>query len=103
MTTLSTATGGTSLYVVNLDGKVSAKFFPRADGAPEWSGWFALGDKSFPSGSRLTALSTRLGGTSLYVLGDDGQVWTKFFPAASGALQWNGWFALGGETFPSGS
>ena len=76
--TLSTARGGTSLYVVDLDGKVSANFFPPPDAAPQWSGWFALGEKGFPSGSTVTALSTRPGGTSLYVLGDDGQVWTNF-------------------------
>ena len=103
ITTLSTAAGGTSLYVQSGDGKVSTNFFPAANGALQWNDWFALGDKTFPPHSTVTALSTRPGGTSLYVLGSDSKVWTNFFPAANGAPQWNGWFALGDAVFPPGA
>jgi hypothetical protein len=85
------------------ESKVWSNFFPAADRLGEWNGWFTLGDNVFPAGSAVTALSTRPGGTSLYVLGLDGKVWTNFFPAADGAWQWNGWFALGDNEFPAGT
>jgi hypothetical protein len=102
VTTLSTVPGGTSLCVLGFDRKVWTNFFPAADGA-RWNGWFALGDNVFPEGSRVTALSTREGGTSLYLLGLDRKVWTNFFPAADGSARWNGWFALGDNVFPAAS
>jgi hypothetical protein len=104
VTTLSTMPGGTSLYVLGFDRKVWTNFFPAADGAAHWNGWFPLGDNVFPEGSTVTALSTMRGGTSLYVLGFDRKVWTNFFPAADGSARWNGWFALPGDNvFPEGS
>jgi hypothetical protein len=104
VTALSTVPGGTSLYVLDFDGKVWTNFFPAADGSPRWNGWFALpGDKAFPKSSTVTALSTVDGGTSLYVLDFDGKVWTNFFPAANGSPRWNGWFPLGDNVFPEGS
>ena len=103
VTALSTVPGGTSLYVVGLDGKVWTNFFPAADGSPRWNGWFPLADNVFPARSTVTALSTVPGGTSLYVLGLDRKVWTNFFPAADGSARWNGWFALADNVFPEGS
>jgi hypothetical protein len=103
VTALSTQPGGKSLFAQGAESKVWSNFFPAADRLGEWNGWFTLGDNVFPAGSAVTALSTRPGGTSLYVLGLDGKVWTNFFPAADGAWQWNGWFALGDNEFPAGT
>ena len=91
---LSTVSGGTSLYVLGLDGKVWSNFFPAANGSPQWSGWFPLGDNVFPRGATVTALSTVPGGTSLYVLGLDGKVWSNFFPPPDRPTEWDGWWPL---------
>ncbi len=48
-----------------------------------------------------TVLSLAPGATSLYKIRPDGQVWTNYFPA--GASQWEGWAALGPNTFPTTS
>jgi hypothetical protein len=103
VTALSSRPGGESVYVCGLDGRVWTNFLPAVDGSARWNGWFALGDNVFPEGSRVTALSTREGGTSLYLLGLDRKVWTNFFPAADGSARWNGWFALGDNVFPAAS
>jgi len=94
VTALSTVPGGTSLYVLGLDGKVWSNFFPAPDGSLRWNGWFALGDNIFPGGATVTALSTVPGGTSLYVLGRDGGVWTNEFPSPDHSLTWDGWWPL---------
>src|SRR5258708_1456929 len=83
-----------------MDGKVWTNFFPGADGWARWNGWFQLDDNAFPQGQPVTALSPSPGGTSLYLLGLDGKVWTNFFPAADGSARWNGWFHLDDNTFP---
>src|SRR4030095_8381094 len=68
-----------SLYVLGFDLKVSTNFLPAADGTARWNGWFPLGDNVFPDRSRVSALSTVPGGTSLYLLGLDRKVGTNFF------------------------
>lgn len=44
-----------------------------------WVPWFDLGPDTFPQDSTVTALSTVPGGTSLYVTGFDGKVWSTYF------------------------
>jgi len=86
ITVLSLSEGATSLYVVGSDGKVWSNFFPH-DGRPEWSGWFDLGPIVFPEGSLVTAVSTRPGGTSLFVVPNEGlgrgRAWSTFFDPRS--------------------
>ena len=41
VTALSTQPGGTSLYVVGLDGQVWSNYFPSSNN--QWSGWFSVG------------------------------------------------------------
>ena len=48
---------------------------------------------------RVTALSTGPGATSLYIIGADGQVWTKFYPAPQHPGEWTGWIPLGPNIF----
>jgi hypothetical protein len=107
VTAISTIAGGTSLYLVGLDeghggGRVWSKFFPDFEYRTQWTGWFPLGSSVFRPGSMVTALSTGLNATSLYVMGLDGQVWTNFFPSQV-AGQWSGWIPLGPNTFPAQS
>ena len=107
ITALSLSEGATSLYVMGLDGKVWSNFFPH-DGRPEWSGWFDLGPNVFPADATVTAVSTRPGGTSLYVVGlDEGnrgeRVWSRFFPDPRHPGQWSNWFPIGDNVFRPGS
>jgi hypothetical protein len=99
VTALSTKPGGTSLFILGLDGRVWSTFFDPEN--PGWQPWFAIGANTFPAGAKVTALSTKPGGTSLFILGLDGRVWSTFFdPQNSG---WQPWFALGPNTFPAGA
>ena len=68
-----------------------------------FTGWMNIhsGDKVFPVGSKITAISARPGEMSLYVLGSDGRVWTDY--RLAGSTTWHGWVALGNNTFPAGS
>jgi uncharacterized protein len=100
---ISTEPGATSLFAVGPDGRVRSNYWPAGD-PPAWSGWFVLGDNTFPLCSTVTAISTRSSGTSLYVLGTDGKVWTNYFPDREKPGEWTGWYALAPEkTFPTGT
>ena len=85
---VSTAPGGTSLFVVGLDeghggGRVWTNSFPDPAHPNQWVGWRPLGDNVFRPGSPVTALSLARGATSLYLTGLDGQIWSNFFPRAA--------------------
>lgn len=104
VTAIGATPGGTSLYLVGFDeghggGRVWTRFFPDPRRPRQWTDWFPLGNNVFRPGSKVTALSTAPGATSLYVIGLDGQVWTNFFPSPI-AGQWSGWMPLGPNTFP---
>jgi Tol biopolymer transport system component len=102
VTALSTRPTESSLYVVGLDDQVWTRYFPNSSHLDKWSDWLPLGPNVFPKGASVAALSTRLGQTSLYILGLDGQVWTKYFPDNSHPGQWSGWLPLGPDIFPAG-
>jgi hypothetical protein len=93
VTGISTHPGATSLYILGLDRRVWTSFFPQPDGTPNWTDWQPLGPNVFPPGSTVTALSNAPGQSSLYVVGNDGQVWTSFFPDPKRPA-WTPWFAL---------
>ena len=107
VSTLSTKPNGMSLFVVGFDRQVWSTYFdPENPGPAErsgWQHWFPLGPKVFPTGSPLTAVSTMRGGTSLYAIASDGQVWSKFFPDTSRLGEWSPWYALGPNVFAPGS
>ena len=111
VTALSTKPGGTSLFVPGSDGQVWTKVFDPQNPSPPslggWQPWLPLGPNTFPNSSHITALSAKPGGTSLFVLGSDGQVWTKVFdpqnPGPPSLGGWQPWFPLGPNVFPPGA
>jgi hypothetical protein len=97
VTALSTVPGGTSLYTIGQDGAVWTCFFdPRVPDA-KWSDWYSLGGAELfgpvAATTRITALSTVFEGTSIYAVGHDGAVWTKYYvPGGSGF--WSEWIRM---------
>jgi hypothetical protein len=108
ITAVSTKPGGASLFVHGFDGQVWSSYRDPSNLGPAsqrgWQGWFPLGPNTFPTPSTISAVSTTEGGVSLFTLGYDGKVWSRFYdprnlgPADQGG--WQGWFALGDNTFP---
>ncbi len=95
VTALSTMENGTSLYVVGLDNAVWTRWFDPRSPNPQWSGWVSLGGQVRP-GSDIAAISTTPGGTSLFIVGPNGDVQSNFFDPAFHPAKWSGWFSLGG-------
>ena len=75
-------------------------FLIDVNGIPSEGKFIQIPDPNvFPKKATVTAVSTHLGGTSLYVVGLDegkggGRVWSKFFPDPNNSNQWTNWFPL---------
>ena len=98
--------GATSLFAIDLDGKVWSNFWPQNSGLRrqnKWSGWFTIGTKEFVAGAPVVALHPRTdeGATSLFTVGTDGKVWSTYWPTADN--EWAEWFPIGDDTFPVGA
>lgn len=93
VTALSTMENGTSLYVHGLDNAVWTRWFDPRDPKQDWSPWISLGGNMKP-GTEVTAISTVPGGTTLFIVGPEGDVQTQYFDPMGG--KWSGWYSLGG-------
>jgi hypothetical protein len=95
------AEGALSLYAVAQDNDgVWSATWPASDKSDQWSDWGEVGTKSFPRGTPVTALHPRVqeGAASLFAVGADGRVWTSYWPSAPD--QWSDWYPIGDRTFP---
>jgi Astacin (Peptidase family M12A) len=106
---VSSTPRGTQIFVLGTDSRVWTTFFDPQNPGPMsggWANWFPLGGNTFPARSPITAITSTPRGTQIFVLGDDGKVWTAFFdPQNLGPMSggWSNWFPLGTNTFPAGS
>lgn len=93
---VSTVEGGVSLFVVGTDDAVwSAYYDPRVPN-PKWSNWFSLGGK-VRNGSNISAVSATKGGTSLFVIGTDGAIYSAYYDPRVTNPKWSNWFSIGGQ------
>src|SRR5260370_255995 len=77
---ISTVPGGTSLFLVDLDGAVQSSFFDPQLAQPKWSDWFRLSDAGkAPPSAPVAAISTIPGGTSLFLVDLNGPVQSSYF------------------------
>ncbi|MQB02063.1 MAG: DUF1929 domain-containing protein, partial [Actinobacteria bacterium] len=94
---ISTVPGETSLFVLGLDGRVWSNGFTPGPGITDWGGWRPIGDNTFPDHASISAISTTPRGSSIFVIGGDGFVWSNAYePQSEG---WGGWRRIGDKTF----
>jgi hypothetical protein len=100
VTAISGVPGGVTLFVIGHDRKVWSQYYdPRVEN-PAWSGWFELGGSVSPETTNVSAVSSLPGAASLFVVGLDGRIWSKFYDPRIADAKWSDWFALGDNTFP---
>jgi hypothetical protein len=107
ITALSTVEGGSSLFTTGFDGQIWGTFFEPRAADRGWAEWFPIGPNVFHPSVRVTAISTVPRGTSLFVGGIDGRVWSTFFdpdhPGPPERRGWRPWFPIKENTFPVGT
>lgn len=96
ITAVSTVDGGVSLFAIGQDDAVWSNFYDPRVANPKWSGWFSLGAK-VRAGANISAVSAAQGSVSLFVVGMDGAVWSKYFDARIPNAKWSEWFSLGAK------
>ncbi|MCC5624226.1 hypothetical protein LC574_24230, partial [Nostoc sp. CHAB 5715] len=97
--------GQLDLFVVGNDGRVYTSWWQ--EGVSDWSGinnnWRSIGG-FFPVGARVSAVARRSGQLDLFVVGNDGRVYTSWWQ--EGVSDWSGinnnWRSIGGF-FPVGA
>ena len=100
VTAFSGVPGGSALFAIKGDRKVWSQYYdPRVEN-PAWSGWFELGGSVSPETTNVSAVSSLPGATSLFVVGLDGRIWSKFYDPRIADAKWSDWFPLGDNTFP---
>jgi hypothetical protein len=96
---VSRAAGNLDLFVVGNDDRVWSTFWP-VPGSGNWNAdWFPLpGQARFGHlTQQVVAVSRTHNNLDLFVIGNDGRVWSTFWPAP-GTGNWNAdWFALPGK------
>jgi peptidoglycan hydrolase-like protein with peptidoglycan-binding domain len=93
------------LFLVGEDGRVYSSWW--VEGVTDWTGvndnWRSLGGV-FPAGERVTVVSRKPDHLDLFVIGNDGRVYTSWW--VEGVTDWTGvndnWRSLGG-VFPVGA
>ena len=101
VTAVSRSTDKLDIFVVGFDNRVyTAAWEP--DFTDGWHGWFPIGNLQVPPGARISAVSRSTDKLDIFVVGNDGQVWTAAWEPAF-ADGWHGWFAISGVTAPPGA
>jgi hypothetical protein len=85
------------LFRVGFDGAVWTSWW-HGEGDPEgWRPWFQIHpEKRFPVDARVTAIARRSDHIDLFVVGEDGAVWSTWWHAD--AEGWRPWFPIDPET-----
>jgi hypothetical protein len=77
----------------------SSFFDPNVPGG--WASWFPIGNNVFPQLSTIQAISAVPGGTSLFLVGLDGHVWSSHFDPRV-ERRWVDWFRVRDRAFYHG-
>lgn len=93
---ISTVEGGVSLFAVGIDDAVWSAYYDPRIANPKWSSWFSLGGK-VRTGSNVAAVSATKGGSSLFVIGTDGAIYSAYYDPRIANPKWSNWFSLGGQ------
>ena len=100
LTALTSTQRGSQVFVPGFDGRIWTIFFDPQHPGPVsggWSGWFPLGNNTFPSDATISAVSSTPRGSQIFVFGSDRQLNSIFFdPQNLGPVSggWSNWFPL---------
>ncbi len=95
VTAVSSIPGGASLFVVGNDGAIWSSYFDPRQADAKWADWHSLSKPgTAPVGSSVGAVSSVPGGVSLFVVGNDGAIWSSYFDPRQANARWADWFSL---------
>ena len=101
VTAVSRSTDKLDIFVVGLDQRVYTGAW-EPDFADGWHGWWPIGNLQAPPGARISAVSRSTDKLDIFVVANDGQVWTAAWePDFTDG--WQGWWPIRGITAPPGA
>jgi CSLREA domain-containing protein len=87
-------TGGhLDLFVVGNDGRIYTNSADEKINSGRWNRWIAIGNSSntVPKQSPITAVSRTADRVDLFVVGNDGRIYTNFYDTKVSSGRWNQW------------
>jgi len=90
------------VFVIGEDGRVWTTWWAQGVNDNKWNGWFPISDRPgdptvarFSKATPPAVLSRDPAHQDVFVIGEDGRVWTTWWAQGVNDNKWNGWFPIG--------
>jgi hypothetical protein len=100
---LSRDAGHADVFVMGNDGRVWTNWWALNENNNRWNGWYPISDHPdnpaeaiFSKATPPAVLSRDAGHADVFVMGNDGRVWTNWWALNENNNRWNGWYPIGG-------
>lgn len=91
------------LFAVGSDGGVYTAAWDRNQADEQWRGWWRIGDLKVMPGARIAAVARAATKLDIFVVGNDGQIYSAAWDAGVANQQWRGWWRILDAQVPPGS
>lgn len=102
ITSVSRAPKRLDVFVVGADGTVYTAAWDENVKDSEWRGWWPIQGMKTKPGSAVGAVSRAPNKLDVFVVGNDGHVYTAAWDHNVAQGKWRGWWQVGGMTAPPG-
>ena len=95
VTAVSRAPGKLDVFAVGTDGRVYTAAWDGLVASGAWRGWWPVPGIMAPAGARVGVVSRDPNKLDLFVIGNDGGVWTAAWDQAVANAAWREWWRIG--------
>jgi hypothetical protein len=104
VTAVSRAPGKLDIFAVGSDGKIYTAAWDQLVANGAWRGWWPVAGGQAPPGARVHAVSRDPNKLDVFVIGNDGGIWTAAWDQNVANAAWRGWWRIGAlNSLPGGN
>jgi CubicO group peptidase (beta-lactamase class C family) len=103
VTAVSRAPDKLDAFVVGTDGGIYTAAWQAGRTVERWRGWWSIQSGKAPTGAMVTAVTRGPSKLDVFVVGNDGGVYTAAWDADVASGQWRGWWRIGNLTAKPGT
>jgi hypothetical protein len=91
------------IFVTAVDGKVYTAAWDQNVAGGKWRGWWSISDLSAPSGAPIHVVSRKPHNLDIFVVGNEGGIWTAAWDQHVARGKWRGWWLVKNQIVKPGS